>query len=61
VEEADRKGGEEMDELALMAALDALEPETQSRLRCGLEIVRLHFFTDAEGRQLASLLAEHGP
>ena len=30
-EEADRKGGEEMDEPALMAALDALEPETQSR------------------------------
>ena len=30
-EEADRKGGEEMDETAFSAALDALEPETQSR------------------------------
>jgi len=31
------------------------------RLQCGLEIVRLHFFTTEEVRHLASLLAEHGP
>ena len=31
------------------------------RLQCGLEILRLHFFTAEEVRQLASLLAEHGP
>ena len=31
------------------------------RVQCGLEIVRLQFFTAEEARQLASLLAEHGP
>ena len=31
------------------------------RLQCGLEIMRLHFFTEQEARQLAALLAEHGP
>ena len=31
------------------------------RVQCGLEIVRLHFFTAKEVRQLASLPAEHGP
>ena len=31
------------------------------RVRCGLEIVRLQFFTSEEVRQLASLPAEHGP
>ena len=31
------------------------------RVQCGLEIMRLHFFTEAEARQLAALLAEHGP
>jgi hypothetical protein len=31
------------------------------RLHCGLEIVRLQFFTAEEVQHLASLLAEHGP
>ena len=31
------------------------------RVQCGLEIMRLQFFTTEEVRQLASLLAEHGP
>jgi hypothetical protein len=31
------------------------------RVQCGLEIMRLHFFTAEEVRHLASLLAEHGP
>jgi hypothetical protein len=31
------------------------------RVQCGLEILGLHFFTAAEVRQVASLLAEHGP
>ncbi len=31
------------------------------RVQCGLEIVRLQFFTAEEVRQLASLLTEHGP
>jgi hypothetical protein len=31
------------------------------RVQCGLEIVRLQFFTAEEVRQLAALLAEHGP
>jgi len=30
------------------------------RVQCGLEIVRLQFFTAQEVRHLASLLAEHG-
>ena len=30
-------------------------------VQCGLEIVRLQFFTAEEVRQLASLVAEHGP
>jgi hypothetical protein len=30
-------------------------------VQCGLEIVRLHFFTAEEVRHLASLLAQHGP
>ena len=30
------------------------------RVQCGLEIMRLHFFTAEEVRNLASLLAEHG-
>jgi len=31
------------------------------RVQCGLEIMRLQFFTAGEVRQLAMLLAEHGP
>ena len=31
------------------------------RVQCGLEIMRLQFFTAEEVRQLASLLAEQGP
>jgi hypothetical protein len=31
------------------------------RVHCGLEIVRLQFVTAEEVRQLATLLAEHGP
>jgi hypothetical protein len=31
------------------------------RVQCGLEIMRLQFFTAEEVRQLASLLAAHGP
>ena len=31
------------------------------RAECGLEIMWLEFFTAEEVRQLASLLAEHGP
>jgi hypothetical protein len=31
------------------------------RVQCGLEIVRLHFFTAEEIKHLTSLLAEHGP
>jgi len=31
------------------------------RVQCGLEIMRLQFFTAEEVRQLASLLAERGP
>ena len=31
------------------------------RVQCGLEIMRLQFFTAEEVRQLASLLAQHGP
>ena len=31
------------------------------RVRCGLEIMRLHFFSAEEVRHLASPLAEHGP
>jgi hypothetical protein len=31
------------------------------RVQCGLEIMRLQFFTAEEIQQLASLLAEHGP
>ena len=31
------------------------------RVQCGLEVVRLQFFTAEEARQLATLLAEHGP
>ena len=31
------------------------------RAQCGLEIMRLQFFTAQEIHQLASLLAEHGP
>jgi hypothetical protein len=31
------------------------------RVQCGLEIMRLQFFTAEEVRHLASLLAEHGP
>jgi hypothetical protein len=31
------------------------------RLQCGLEIMRLHFFTGEQVRHLASLLAAHGP
>jgi hypothetical protein len=31
------------------------------RVQCGLEIMRLQFFTAEEVRKLASLLAEHGP
>jgi hypothetical protein len=31
------------------------------RVQCGLEIVRLQFFSAEEVRHLASLLAEHGP
>jgi hypothetical protein len=31
------------------------------RLQCGLEIMRLQFFTAEEVRQLASLFAGHGP
>jgi len=30
-------------------------------VQCGLEIMRLQFFTAEEVRQLASLLAEQGP
>ena len=40
-------------------------PERQTvfelRAQCGLEIMRLQFFTAQEIQQLASLLAEHGP
>jgi hypothetical protein len=44
---SDRPGGETVYEL---------------RVQCGLEIVRLQFFTAEEAvRHLASLLAEHGP
>jgi hypothetical protein len=31
------------------------------RVQCGLEILRLQFFTAEEVRHLASLLAAHGP
>ena len=31
------------------------------RVQCGLEIMRLQFFTAEEVRHLASLLAAHGP
>jgi hypothetical protein len=31
------------------------------RVQCGLEIMRLQFFTAEELTQLASRLAEHGP
>jgi len=31
------------------------------RVQCGLEIMRLQFFTGEEVRQLAALLEEHGP
>jgi hypothetical protein len=31
------------------------------RVNCGLEIMRLQFFTKVEVQELASLLAEHGP
>jgi hypothetical protein len=31
------------------------------RVQCGLEIMRLHFFTAEEVKRLATLLAEHGP
>ena len=30
-------------------------------VQCGLEIMRLQFFTAVEVRQLATLLAKHGP
>jgi hypothetical protein len=40
-------------------------PDGQSlyelRVRCGLEIMRLQFFTAEEVRHLAALLAAHGP
>jgi hypothetical protein len=36
-------------------------PLFELRVNCGLEIMRLHFFTAEEVRHLASLLAEHGP
>jgi hypothetical protein len=31
------------------------------RVQCGLEIMRLQFFAAEEVRQVATLLAEHGP
>jgi hypothetical protein len=31
------------------------------RVQCGLEIMRLQFFTAEEVMRLATLLAEHGP
>ena len=37
------------------------ETRFELRVQCGLEIMRLQFFTAEEVRQLASLLAEHGP
>lgn len=43
---SDRPGGETVYEL---------------RVQCGLEIVRLQFFTAEEVQNLAALLAGHGP
>ena len=43
---SDRPGGQRVYEL---------------RVQCGLEIVRLQFFTAEEVRHLAALLAAHGP
>ncbi len=31
------------------------------RVNCGLEILRLHFFTQEEIKNLTELLAKHGP
>ena len=46
-------------------AVTSNRPEGQTvyevRVPCGLEILRLQFFTAEEVRQLASLLAGHGP
>ena len=44
--------------LTRQLAID-LAPEV--RVNCGLEILRLQFFTAEEVRHLASLLAAHGP
>jgi hypothetical protein len=46
-----------------LVASQALEGHTvyELRVNCGLEILRLQFFTREEIRHLASLLADHGP
>jgi hypothetical protein len=37
------------------------QPIFELRVKCGLEIMRLQFFTAEEVQHLRTLLAEHGP
>ena len=57
--------GERTPEALMWEVVTPDRPDGQTlyelRVQCGLEIMRLQFFTAEEVRHLAALLAAHGP